>query len=132
MHLNIITPERTLIQTDNAAHVLLPAENGELGVLPGHIHMVCTLQVGRIRVDLPEESIDLATSGGFAEVMADNVVVLAETAERTEEIDQERARAARDRAQERLARRDEAVDNVRARAALLRALNRLHMAEETA
>jgi F-type H+-transporting ATPase subunit epsilon len=129
VHLEIVTPERTVMAVDNAEHVLLPADNGEVGILPGHINMVCSLEVGRIRVDLPGESIDLATSGGYAEVVGNSIVVLAETAERAEEIDVGRARAARDKARRYLARRDATVDDIAAQAALLRALNRLNVAE---
>ncbi|MHC4788906.1 MAG: ATP synthase F1 subunit epsilon [Planctomycetota bacterium] len=128
MHLAIITPERTVMETDNAEHVLLPAENGEVGILPGHIHMVCSLQIGRIRVDMADEIVSLATSGGYAEVVADNVVILAETAEKAAEINVSRAQAARDKARQYLGRRDATVDDA-ARAALMRALNRLRVAE---
>ncbi len=128
MHIRITTPERTVFEARDAEHVLLPSEAGELGVLPGHMPMVCTLQVGRIRVDLPETTIQMATSGGFAEVLNDDVSVLADTAEKAEEIDVERARQARQRAEERLKRRTEDTDIVRAHAALARAINRLHVA----
>jgi len=128
VHIRITTPERTVFEARDAEHVLLPSEAGELGVLPGHMPMVCTLQVGRIRVDLPETTIQMATSGGFAEVLNDDVSVLADTAEKAEEIDVERARQARQRAEERLKRRTEDTDIVRAHAALARAINRLHVA----
>lgn len=131
MHLTIITPETTVLQSDGVEHVLLPAENGEVGVLPGHIAMMCNLQVGRIHADLAGRSVRLATSGGFAEVLSDHITVLAETAEQAEQIDVERAGKARDRARQRLRRRDdETIDFARAQAALLRALNRLRIAEE--
>ena len=128
MQLRIITPERTVLEADAAEHVLLPAEGGELGILAGHIPMVCTLAVGRIRVDSDGSQVHLATSGGFAEVLEDEVTVLADTAERSEEIDVGRARAARDRARERLERRDTDLDVVRARIAFARAINRLNVA----
>lgn len=130
MHLSIITPEQTVMESDNARHVLLPAENGELGILEGHIPMVCSLDIGQVRVDLADKSIVLATSGGFVEVADDRVVVLAETAEKAEDIDVERARRAKDRARERLETRDADLDEARARAALLRAINRLEVAEQ--
>jgi F-type H+-transporting ATPase subunit epsilon len=129
MHLSIITPERTVLESGNARHVLVPAENGELGILEGHMPMVCAMDIGRVRVDLAEESVELATSGGFVEVLADRIVMLAETAEKAEEIDVERARRARDRAEERLRRTEQEIDLARAQAALLRALNRLAVAE---
>ncbi len=128
MDLKIITPERTVLETENVRHVLLPAEDGQLGILPRHMPILCSLQVGRMRVDLPDESVHLATSGGFAEVLNDRITVLADTAEKAVEIDVERARRARQRAEERLRKREEHLDLARARAALARALNRLHIA----
>ncbi|MFO7955937.1 MAG: F0F1 ATP synthase subunit epsilon [Candidatus Brocadiia bacterium] len=131
MHIRIITPEKTVLEADDVEHVLLPAENGELGVLPDHIPMVCTMQIGRIRVDLPGSSVDLATSGGFAEVLEDRVTVLADSAERACEIDVDRAQAARERAEERLRKSAEEIDMARAKAALARASNRLRIAHES-
>jgi len=127
--LKIITPERTVLESDDARDVLLPAENGEVGILPGHIAMVCSMQVGRIRAQGAEGAVVLATSGGYAEVLEDSITVLAETAERAEEIDVGRATEARDRADRRLRQRDDPNVNVeRALAALARALNRLRVA----
>ena len=94
LHVMIITPERTVLDVEGAEHVLLPGTDGELGVLPGHVPMVASLYVGQIEVDLPEHSVRLSASGGFAEVCFDRVLVLAETAERADEIDVERARMA--------------------------------------
>ncbi len=128
MEVNVITPERSVFKAAGVEHVLLPAEDGELGILPGHISMICSMAVGRIRVDLPEESVELATSGGFAEVFEDRVTMLADTAEKATEIDVERARRARERAEERLRKRSEEIDMARAKAALSRAANRLHVA----
>ncbi|MFO8009020.1 MAG: F0F1 ATP synthase subunit epsilon [Candidatus Brocadiia bacterium] len=128
MQVKVITPERTVLEQDDVEHVLLPADNGEVGILPRHNAMVCTIKVGRIRVDTNGESVRLATSGGFAEVLEDTVTILADTAEQAEEIDVERARAARRRAEERLRKRAEEIDMARARTALSRALNRLHVA----
>ena len=128
MELKIITPERIALEAQDAEHVLLPAENGQVGILPGHIAMMCSLKVGRIHVDLPDGSVDLATSGGFAEVLDDRITVLADTAERAADIDVERAQSAMTRAQERLRQRDEKTDDVRAQTALARALNRIEVA----
>jgi len=128
VEIKIITPEKTVLQADNVEQVLLPAQNGEVGILTSHIPMICALKVGRIRVDLPTGSVDLATSGGFAEVLDDLVTVLADTAERSSDIDLERARKARHRAEERLRRQDEKTDYARAQLAMSRALNRLKIA----
>jgi len=127
--LKIITPERAVLESNDIQHLLLPAENGEVGILPGHIAMVCSMQVGRIRAEGAEGAVVLATSGGYAEVLTDSITVLAETAERAEEIDVARATEARDRAHQRLRRRDDPNLNVaRARTALARAINRLRIA----
>ena len=128
MQVRVITPEGAVLERDDAEHVLLPAENGELGILPRHNAMVCSIKVGRIRVDGDGHSVRLATSGGFAEVFEDTVTILADTAEKAEEIDVQRAHEARRRAEERLRKRAEEIDMTRARAALVRAINRLRVA----
>jgi F-type H+-transporting ATPase subunit epsilon len=128
----IITPESTVLEMEDVEHVLLPAAGGEMGVLPGHIATVVQIDVGRIQVDREGEDVEpiiLATSGGFAEILEDSITVLAETAEVAEEIDVERARRARDRAEELLQRRDAKVDDASTRASLSRAINRIHVAE---
>ncbi len=130
MQVTIITPERTVLQTDNAQHILLPAENGELGILPGHVAMVCTLRVGRICVDLPAGPLELATSGGFAEVLGEAVTVTVETAERAGEIDTARAQRARDRAEQLLLGHHEETDRAAAQTSLRRSLNRLAVADD--
>jgi F-type H+-transporting ATPase subunit epsilon len=128
VHIRIITPERTVLDADDAEHVLLPAQGGEMGILPGHIAAVVRLGVGRIHVDGPhEEPIELATSGGFAEVLEDEITILAETAERASEIDVPRAERARDRARELLRHDDGKRDDAATRANLSRALNRIHV-----
>jgi len=128
VQVHIITPEKTVLESDDVEHVILPAQDGELGILPGHIAMIAGLSVGMAQVDLPGESVRVAVSGGFAEVLADRVLVLADAAERAEDVDVARARAALRRARERLASRDAAVDAARAQAALMRAMNRLKVA----
>ena len=128
MHIRIITPERTVLEMGEVEHIMLPSEAGEMGVLPGHIATVVQLGVGRIRVEGGEEPVILATSGGFVEILEDEVTVLAETAEVAEEIDVERAERARDRAEELLNRHDAEVDDASIRASLSRAMNRIHVA----
>ncbi|MCD6416820.1 MAG: F0F1 ATP synthase subunit epsilon [Planctomycetes bacterium] len=128
MRIKVITPERTVLDAQDVQHVLLPGEGGQLGILPRHVSMVSSLAMGRISVDLSGESLDIATTGGFAEVFQNRVTVLVDTAEKVSEIDVERARQARKRAQERLRRRAEEIDEARALAALARAANRLRVA----
>jgi F-type H+-transporting ATPase subunit epsilon len=130
VRLNLISPERTVLHLDEVQHVLLPAENGELGVLPGHMPLVCSLGIGRIRVDLEGGSIELAVSGGYVHLYGDVITILAETAELADEIDVARAEKARERAREQLQRRSERIDYAAASVALERALNRLKVAGE--
>lgn len=129
MQIRIITPERTVLEADDTQHVLLPAAGGEMGILPGHIAAVVRLGVGRIRVDREGgEPVELATSGGFAEVLEDDITVLAETAELASEIDLPRAERARDRARELLKRDHAKRDDASTRGSLSRAMNRIHVA----
>ncbi len=124
--LEVVTPER-VAYSGPVASLQAPGSEGSFGVLAGHIPLLTGLQIGRLRfVEEGGREIQMAISGGFVEVERTQVVVLAETAERIEEIDVERAAAARRRAEERLARRrEERVDVARAQAALARAINRI-------
>lgn len=101
IRLELVTPERLLLSED-VDEVILPGYEGEFGVLPGHTQFLAILNIGvmRYRKGSPTETI--ALGGGFAEVTPDRVVVLADTAERADEIDVERAQRARDRAEARL------------------------------
>ena len=124
--LEVVTPER-VAYSGQVASLQAPGSEGGFGVLAGHIPLLTSLQIGRLRfVEEDGDEVRMAISGGFVEVGREQVAVLAETAERIEEIDVERAEAARQRAEERLARtREEGVDVARAQAALARAINRL-------
>ncbi len=126
--LEIVTPRRTVY----AAEVISFSAPGVMGgfqVLFSHAPLLSSLQTGEVKVVEPDGSEwRYATSGGFVEVRNNTVVLLAETAERADEIDVARARASRERAQGRLAERTADLDVERARAALNRALNRLKVA----
>ncbi len=125
--LEIVTPERAIIhQTVDEAQI--PGAEGYLGVLPGHTPLLVQLQVGEIWFRQGEEKTHLHVAFGFAEILPDRIRILARTAERGDEIDVERARAAAERARERLAKAV-AVDSERARIALLKSLSRLQVAE---
>jgi F-type H+-transporting ATPase subunit epsilon len=126
-HLEIVTPERRVV-SDVAQEMQLPGKNGYLGILPGHAPLITELAVGEISYRNVEVSNHLAVAWGFAEVLPDKVTILAETAERAEEIDVERAQKARDRAESRLKSADPDTDFQRARVALERALVRLQVA----
>ena len=125
--LEIITPERVLIQAD-VTSLGAPGVQGGFQILYNHAPFVSTLDVGVLKVKDREGRDTLySTSGGFAEVKDNQVVVIAETAEPAGEIDVERAMAAKKRAEERLRSKNEEIDAERARIALMKALNRLRV-----
>jgi F-type H+-transporting ATPase subunit epsilon len=124
----LATPTR-LVVSEEADEVVAPGAQGYFGVLPGHTPFLTSLQSGEVAYRVGRAERYLAVSGGFAEVGGDRVIILAEHAERPEEIDRERAERARQRAERRLAgKTDEEIDHTRALAALSRALARLQVA----
>ena len=108
--------------------MVAPGIEGELGILPHHAPLLTALQPGELRIKKDGEEESMAVTGGFLEVRRDRVIILADAAERVEEIDIERAEAARRRAEERLRTRGEGVDVAGAEAAMKRALMRLKVA----
>ena len=102
MRLEIVTAER-LIYSEEVDILVAPGEDGELAVLPGHAPLLTGLRPGEIRVVKDNEDSFIAVSGGFLEVMANKVTILADTAEHAEEIDEQRAEEALRRAEERVA-----------------------------
>jgi F-type H+-transporting ATPase subunit epsilon len=126
--LEIVTPEKKVVQTA-AEEVQIPGKNGYLGVLPGHAPLITELAVGEIKFHAGAEEQRLAVAWGFAEVLPDKVTILAETAERPSEIDVERARQAKARAEQRLSSGDPNVDVERSLNALHKAETRLEVAE---
>jgi F-type H+-transporting ATPase subunit epsilon len=127
LHLDIVTAER-LVYSDDVDLVVAPGSLGELGILPGHAALVTTLQPGPLWARKNAEEVTLAISGGFLEVRDNRVLVLADTAERAEEIDLERARAAEERARRLLTEKQPTTDLARAEAALRRSQVRLKVA----
>ena len=126
--LEIATPMRLLV-SEPVDEVIAPGSEGYFGVLPGHAAFLTTLGVGELTYRKGREEYHLAVAGGFAEVRNDKVIVLADAAERPDEIDRERAERARQRAEQRLSgRTQEEIDYARCNAALIRALTRLHVA----
>lgn len=126
LRLEFVTPERAIVHED-VDEVELPGEEGYFGVLPGHAPLLAALKPGTMWYRAGAERKYAFVGGGFAEVLSDRVAVLAEVAERAEEIDVQRAEAAKRRAEEQLARPVVDVDFERARAALLRAIARLQV-----
>jgi F-type H+-transporting ATPase subunit epsilon len=128
--LEVVTPEKIVISED-VRIVAAPGSLGEFGVLSGHTPFLTTLKTGMIRfTDAGGKEHYVFVSGGFAEALPDKVTVLAESAERKRDIDLERAKAALERAEKRLAedRSQEDIDFVRAKAALERAAVRIRLA----
>ena len=126
--LEIVTPEKKVVDTA-AEEVQIPGKNGYLGVLPGHAPLITELAVGEITFRSGAAEQKLAVAWGFAEVLPNKVTILAESAERPAEIDVERARKAKERAEQRLASGDPNVDVERSLNALQKAETRLEVAE---
>ena len=125
--LEVVTPERLLV-SQQVDEVQLPGAEGYFGVLPGHTPLLATLQVGELWYRVGQEKHYLAVAFGFAEVLPDRVTVLAQLAERPEDIDVPRAEAARKRAEERIAKPQSDIDYERARVAMMKSLIRLQVA----
>jgi F-type H+-transporting ATPase subunit epsilon len=133
IELIVVTPQRQLLR-ETVVEVTLPGAEGQLGILPGHAPLITELGIGELsyRAQNASESTPLAVISGFAEVLGDRVTVLAETAERPEEIDLTRAEEAKKRAEQRLAAAasDPNVDWGRAAIALQRSLIRIQVARK--
>jgi F-type H+-transporting ATPase subunit epsilon len=125
--LEIVTPEKKVVDA-SAEEVQIPGKNGYLGVLPGHAPLITELAVGEITFRAGAEEQRLAVAWGFVEVLPDKVTILAETAERPAEIDVERARKSKERAEQRLTSGDINVDVERSLDALHKAETRLEVA----
>lgn len=126
--LEVVTPTKAVV-SEEAQIVIAPGSEGEFGVLKGHTTFLTSLKVGTLRYkDASGSEKSLFINGGFAEALPNKVTLLAESAEKKEEIDVERARQAKERAERRMAAREENLDFARAEAALRRAIHRLSVA----
>ena len=108
--LNLITPQKQLLDALPVQSVVLPAAAGELGVLPGHIPMVVQLDFGSLRYKKDGKEEEFAVLGGFAEILRDSVNVFAEGADLADEIDEEEEKQKIKRAKESLSRKDDDID----------------------
>lgn len=131
LELIVVTPERQLLR-ETVVEVVIPGLDGELGILPGHAPLITELGIGEMRYRTANSSqpVLLTIIRGFAEVLPDRVTLLAETAERAEEIDLARAEAAKARAESRLASNDTNIDWDLATVELRRALVRIQVARK--
>jgi F-type H+-transporting ATPase subunit epsilon len=124
--LEIVTPQKKVFNED-VNFVVIPGELGELGILPNHAPLMTSLKIGEVKIQTDGNTVRMAVSGGFAEIVKNKVTILADTAERPEDIDRERAERAKERAEKRLADKSADLDFIRAEMALKRAINRLRM-----
>lgn len=124
---SIVTPDGPVLE-DDFEMVSCKGESGELGILPGHIPLVSPLTISVVRLKKENGEEKVAVSGGFLEVRPEKVTILAQTAEKPSDVDVDRAKAARKRAEDRLQAKQDNMDFKRAELALKRAINRLDIA----
>ena len=129
LNVDIVTAERLVYSEQEVDELIVPGIEGELGVLPLHAPLLTMIQPGVLRIVKGGEEVAMAITGGFIEVRQNRVTILADAAERGDEVDVARAEEARRRAEERLAARESTEGLLRAEAALKRALMRLKAAE---
>jgi F-type H+-transporting ATPase subunit epsilon len=127
LQLHIVSADRPLVN-EQVDEVEIPGADGYFGVLPGHTPLLAAMQVGQLWYRQGQETQYLSIAFGFVEVQPDRVTILAQIAERADEIDAARAEAARRRAEERLAKPMADIDFERARIAMMKALIRLQVA----
>ena len=127
LFLEVVTPQNAIV-SEEVQIVVAPGSEGEFGALKGHTTFLTSLKVGTLRYkDADGKERYLFINGGFAEVLPNKVTILAESAERRQDIDIQRAAGAKDRAEQRIAAKGANTDLVRAEAALRRAIQRLSM-----
>jgi len=129
LQVEVVTAERR-VYAGEASEVIAPAAEGQVAILPRHAPLLAALQAGEVRLARPgQEELVLAVGGGFMEVRDDRVIILADSAERADEIDIDRAVRARQKAEQLLQQKVSDVDFAKAEAALRRSLARLKVAE---
>jgi F-type H+-transporting ATPase subunit epsilon len=129
LDVEIVTGERVVFREENVDMVVAPGGAGVLGILPNHAPLITTLSFGELRIKKGSEEQSILVYGGFMEVGDDKVLVLADSAERAEEVDVERAETARRRAEESIAGRQATMDLEEAQASLRRANLRLRIGQ---
>ena len=127
--LEIVTPDRAVVR-ESVDEIQIPGSEGYLGVLPGHTPLLTSLQAGELWFRQGDDTSYVAVASGFAEILPDRVTILAQIAERAEDIDTDRAQEAERRARVRLTKSVEDVDFERARIAELKSLVRLRVASK--
>jgi F-type H+-transporting ATPase subunit epsilon len=129
LKVEIVTAESVVYSEEDVDRLLIPGVEGELGVLTLHAPLLTMIQPGVMRIVKDGDEVEMAITGGFVEVRDNRVTILADAAERAEEIDEGRAEEARRRAQRALEDREAGVDLARAEASLARSLARLKVAK---
>ncbi len=125
---SVVTPDGPVYEETGAEMVSAKATSGELGILPGHVPLVAPLEINAVRVEKDNNTQILAVSGGFIEVRPEQVTILAQAAEMASDIDVDRAKAAKERAEKRLqGTKQDDIDFKRAELALNRAMNRINI-----
>lgn len=127
--LEVVTPDKTVLK-EEVEMAICPGTEGEFGVLPHHVSLLSALKLGPLRYRTQDKDDVIFVSGGFVDVNDNKCSVLAEAAEKAENIDEARALAARERAEKRLAEKSDKLDETRAEAALQRAIMRLRIAQK--
>ena len=125
--LSLVTPDQAVVR-ESVDEMRIPGSEGYLGILPGHTPLLTSLKVGELWFRRGTETFYVSVAFGFAEILPDRVTVLAQIAERAEDVDVERAQHAEKRARERLTNVVANVDLERARVSLMKALIRLQVA----
>ncbi len=128
-YLEIVTPERKFF-SDEVEMVILRTPEGEMGILEGHVPMVVAVDIGPVKIKKNGEWQEAVLTEGFMEVKQNKTIILTDTAEWPSEIDVNRAKAAKQRAEERLQRQISQIEYSRSKAALSRALARLRVAKD--
>lgn len=128
MHLEIVTPERVVL-SDEVDQINAPTVDGRVGILPRHEPLLTILDVGELDIIKEGVTTPYALSGGFMEVLNNRVMILADTVERADEIDEARAAAARQRAEDALAARQSSEQDAAIEASLKKSLIRLRVAQ---
>lgn len=130
LDLEIISPEKK-VYTGKVKSVTIPGTKGNFQVLYNHAPLISTFEIGIIKLDLSDNSTRIfTTSGGSVEVLDNKILILSDTVEPIESIDIERARSAKERAENRLTKKEGVIDVDRAKVALARALNRIKTSEK--
>jgi ATP synthase F1, epsilon subunit len=131
LNVSIVTPNGEAYRAEEASMVVLGTTSGQVGIMANHVPMVASLKIGPLKVVFPDGKEEiLAVSEGFVETHKDKITVIVQTAELDKDIDVERAKRAKERAERRIAENQEGLDVRRAQLALAKALTRIKVAEK--